>query len=109
MPFGKHRGTKLAELDDDYLGWLSTRDLRDPLRSAVEVEIRRRGGRPPSKPEPAPTGDDAQVERDRKIAIRIVDAGVRCLHVDGEASGVASAELDRIAGRLRSTIKGGGR
>lgn len=105
MPFGKYKGTKLAELDDSYIEWLSTRDLRDPLRSAVELEIKRRGGKPPSKPD-APQGN---AERDRKIAIRIVEAGVRCLRVDGEASGVASHELERIAGRLHRVIQGRGR
>ena len=32
MPFGKHKGTPVKELPGDYLKWLSTIDLRCPLR-----------------------------------------------------------------------------
>jgi len=40
MPFGRHKGTALAELPFDYLRWLvSLDDLREPLRSAVLDEL----------------------------------------------------------------------
>jgi Putative quorum-sensing-regulated virulence factor len=43
IPFGKFKGRPLAELPDDYLGWLfSLGDLREPLRSAVDREWHRR-------------------------------------------------------------------
>jgi len=42
MPFGRHKGTPLEALPPDYVVWLSTLDLRDPLRSAVVVELGRR-------------------------------------------------------------------
>lgn len=35
MPFGKHKGTPLNDLPVDYLKWLSTIELREPLASAV--------------------------------------------------------------------------
>ena len=44
MPFGKYRGTRLRALDDGYLQWLRTIELREPLRTAVEREWRRRVG-----------------------------------------------------------------
>ena len=42
MPFGKHRGCPLPALPGDYLAWLRTLDLREPLSSAVDAEIARR-------------------------------------------------------------------
>lgn len=39
MPFGKHRGTPVAELPIDYVRWLSTIELRSPLREAVQVVL----------------------------------------------------------------------
>jgi Putative quorum-sensing-regulated virulence factor len=38
MPFGQHKGTPVADLPDDYLAWLRTIDLREPLASIVEEE-----------------------------------------------------------------------
>lgn len=43
LPFGKYKGTPVNALPDDYLQWLSTRELRDPLRSVVARELRARG------------------------------------------------------------------
>ena len=41
--FGQHKGSFVADLPDDYLQWLSTlADLREPLKSAVDAEIRHR-------------------------------------------------------------------
>jgi len=48
MPFGRHRGQRLSTLPAAYLEWLlGLDDLREPLRSAIEVEAhRRRAPRP---------------------------------------------------------------
>jgi hypothetical protein len=43
LPFGKYKGTPVSALPDDYLQWLSTRELRDPLRSVVTRELQARG------------------------------------------------------------------
>lgn len=42
MPFGKHRGRRVADLPDQYLAWLRTIELRPPLAEAVADEWRRR-------------------------------------------------------------------
>jgi hypothetical protein len=42
MPFGKYRGRPLTAVDDKYLEWLCSIDLREPLLSAVVAEIDRR-------------------------------------------------------------------
>lgn len=43
MPFGKHKGKLLADLDDDYLTWLHNEaELREPLATKVREEVDRR-------------------------------------------------------------------
>lgn len=42
MPFGKYQGVLLEAAPADYLRWLTTRDLREPLASQVRDELQRR-------------------------------------------------------------------
>ena len=42
IPFGKFKGTFLCDLPDDYLAWLQTIELRDPLRAAIFAEAKER-------------------------------------------------------------------
>jgi Putative quorum-sensing-regulated virulence factor len=42
IPFGKYRGTSVTELPFDYLQWLTSIDLLDPLRAEVKKEYERR-------------------------------------------------------------------
>jgi hypothetical protein len=42
MPFGKFKGVPIAEVPAGYLHWLTTTELRDPLRAAVVAELERR-------------------------------------------------------------------
>src|SRR5207244_2964572 len=39
MPFGKHKGKRFSELDDDYLKWLTDQELRNPLKAEVAKEL----------------------------------------------------------------------
>lgn len=51
MPFGKHKGTLLSEIDSGYLHWLTDKieEWHPPLRAAIEAErARRKGLTPPS-------------------------------------------------------------
>ncbi len=43
LPFGKYKGSPVSALPDDYLQWLSTRILREPLCSVVRRELQTRG------------------------------------------------------------------
>jgi hypothetical protein len=43
LPFGKYKGSPVSTLPDDYLQWLSTRTLREPLCSVVRRELQTRG------------------------------------------------------------------
>ena len=42
MPFGKFSGLPLADVPTNYLSWLLSIDLREPLKSAAWSEYRRR-------------------------------------------------------------------
>lgn len=42
IPFGKFKGTFLCDLPGDYLAWLQTIELRDPLRAAIFTEAKER-------------------------------------------------------------------
>jgi Putative quorum-sensing-regulated virulence factor len=70
MPFGKYRNVDTTDLPEHYLVWLlDWPPLRDPLRSVVEDELRRREGLRARQP----------VKIDVALADQIVRAGVRQL------------------------------
>src|SRR5215510_2390174 len=57
MPFGKHKGTKLTQLDQSYIQWmLKNVELKDPLRAALVAELQRRedGGNVEAPDDPIP-------------------------------------------------------
>jgi hypothetical protein len=55
LPFGKHKGTPLAEVPTGYLNWLIGQGkLSTGIRQGVADELRRRGLEPPPPPPPAP-------------------------------------------------------
>jgi hypothetical protein len=44
MPFGKHKGTNIIDVPDGYIIWIwENMQLREPLKTAVEKELERRG------------------------------------------------------------------
>jgi hypothetical protein len=95
--FGKHAGCEVSELPDGYLRWLSTLDLRDPLRRAVDDEIQTRIQRDATR---RAFGVTPSVERgvDRTTVEEIVGAGLRSLakkyHPDLE--GGSEEDMKRI-------------
>ena len=44
MPFGQHKGSLITQIPDGYLIWMfETMELREPLKSALNAELERRG------------------------------------------------------------------
>jgi len=70
IPFGKFRGTFLCDLPSDYLAWLQTIELRDPLRAAVFAEAKERE-----------FGHNNQINSVPQIAVvdELIGAGLRTL------------------------------
>ena len=78
MPFGRYRGLQLSDVTTDYLAWLLTRALREPLRCAVAHELeRRRHGRGPRQ-EQAHTPPRGRLP-DAGIVEALIRAGLRAL------------------------------
>lgn len=104
LPFGKHRGRLLREIDDlDYLRWLAGRDLREPLLSAVRAEIDRRDFAAVAKDGraiPCP---------DRAVAEAFVTRGQRALEQEHAQSAADLERIAAVAGWLRWQISSKGR
>jgi Putative quorum-sensing-regulated virulence factor len=49
MPFGKYKNRSIDQVPSGYLDWLTTTELRDPLRAAVVAELERRKNAPTSR------------------------------------------------------------
>ena len=93
MPFGKHRGTAVADLPADYLEWLATCEIRNTdLRAAVDAEIRTRK----TQTTAVPVGPDAATVE------RLIAAGVSAL----SAAGVPADRVDAAARSLRGKTAG---
>jgi hypothetical protein len=101
MKFGKYKGRDLADVPDSYLRWLTSIELREPLKTHVEREVRRRRADDEAKHIPAPL---------RTTALEIVARGFRSLsrerHPDVGGSHDAMVQataardaLDRLIGR----------
>jgi hypothetical protein len=69
IPFGKYRGLPISQLPTEYLEWLTSIDVREPLATKVREEYERR------------LYDQSAIES--PITLRLVDeivsAGVRSL------------------------------
>lgn len=102
MPFGKHRGTPLQELPEDYLHWLgSLEDLRDPLTRWIREELEARES-DAFRPPPAPIAP----EKFRAAVAAIISAGYRAeskrSHPDAGGTTAAMQELNAAMTWLRS-------
>lgn len=100
MPFGKYRGWEIADLPDEYLQWLVTIELREPLFMAVVREIDRRAFSSQKKSRssvPAPL-----------MAKEIVKAGYRALamkyHPDHGGDGKKMVELNLAYEKLLQEV-----
>jgi hypothetical protein len=108
MPFGRWRGHRLDALPDGYLEWLRSRRLREPLRSYVEREHRRRFASDPA----AAAGGFLPAEL-RDAAGSIVTAGYHALarqvHPDHGGSNEDMRRVNDAAAALRRLIGAGPR
>jgi hypothetical protein len=75
MPFGKYRGRSLKRLPLNYLQWLRTRNLYEPLCSEVECEWLRR--RETVRPEPCARGGIYIAPENRELFRELISAGYR--------------------------------
>jgi uncharacterized protein (DUF3820 family) len=94
MRFGKFRGSRIEDLPDDYLEWLASIDLREPLKTTVEMELA-------SRQEPS--------GRTMKMAAELVTAGYRVLalkhHPDHGGDTAMMQLVNRAAGWLRGRVR----
>ena len=95
MRFGKYRGTKIEDLPDDYLEWLSSIELREPLKTTVEMELSSRQ---------EPTGPVL------KMAGEVVTSGYRVLalkhHPDHNGGDTTTMQLvNQSVGWLRGRLR----
>lgn len=101
MPFGKYRGVEIADLPDDYLSWLKGLDLREPLRTAVEIEWR-------SRQQPRGTMKALAVPV-RTMAEEMVRVGYRTLahlhHPDHGGNSEAMVRVNLAAEALRDFLR----
>lgn len=104
MPFGKFKGVLLADLPEEYLSWLHSLDLREPLKAAVEAEHRSRYG--------AHTDKQGLTPDVRVMAQEIVTAGYRRLaqihHPDHGGDGQTMTLLNLAAEALRGVLRATG-
>jgi hypothetical protein len=103
MPFGRHKGLSLDELPDDYLDWLCTIELREPLRRALLDEVARRREAGNSMMPALPTCSDL------RLAEQLVDFGFRALakhaHPDVGGSHDAFVHLQNVREWLRLIVR----
>jgi hypothetical protein len=102
MPFGKFKGERLADIPDDYLAWLLTRDLREPLKTAVEYEARRRGQHDERR-------SDHEINVNPKVVEALVAAGLRALarkyHPDAGGNHDDMVAINEAASWLRGQVR----
>jgi putative quorum-sensing-regulated virulence factor len=103
MPFGRYKGVELHALPPNYLDWLRTIELLEPLLGAVLEEVERR--RVADDPEPV----FALACPDPRLAEQLVDVGFRALakqaHPDTGGSHDAFLQLQSVNAWLRSIVR----
>lgn len=118
MPFGKYKGWKIWNLPDEYLEWLISRDIYEPLLSNIrkEWESRQAGyrrdfhGQYRSKQHWEPFGQSrASLQpKEREMVIAVIDAGYRAVskkvHPDLGGSHDDMVALNRAIEQLRTWL-----
>lgn len=99
MPFGKYRGTQLADLPDGYVRWLYEEiELREPLLSQITDLYRARFMRTAKAPQ----------TKLKEMAARIIDTGYRKLareyHPDTGGSTHTMQVLNEAIAWLRERV-----
>jgi hypothetical protein len=102
MPFGKFQGVPVADLPYTYLQWLYDLgdELREPLRTAVHREWRRRFDRDYAEPEE----EDGEADLFREL----IEAGYKALalkfHPDRGGTIEAMTRLNLLMEKLRRRV-----
>ena|SRR5215472_303463 len=112
MPFGRHKGSEVADLPDDYLEWLAgLDDLRQRLREAVEGELERRAAERQARKqaqEPPRTGRNQLP--DISVVEELIDIGyhglVRKHHPDAGGSHERMVAINAAVEWLREKLRG---
>src|SRR5262245_20578095 len=109
MPFGKHVGELITELDSGYLCWVLERADRPPawLKDAIRDELRSRFGSS-SPPPPPDTSSWRKPCPDPKLATKIIATGLRTLahkhHPDRGGDTATMQRLNAAADWLKGTV-----
>jgi len=106
MPFGKWRGHLLADLPGEYIDWLLTIDLREPLRTSVEDEYNQRL----MDFADAPSEIGLRIDPDQVALARdVFDLGYRAaarkLHPDVGGSTEDMRRLNSLAESVRTQLR----
>ena len=114
IPFGKHRGTLISDLPDEYIVWLyENADLYGLLELAVDAEFRDRFG-PAEDDDPPPAQPVVLVEKLhldpvlRSVCAKLIEVGYRQLalknHPDVGGDHRAMQAVNQAVAVLRSAV-----
>jgi hypothetical protein len=109
MPFGRHRGEPVSKLPNEHLHWLlNLADLGDWLRTAVELEWRRRWHAQWRSHTEASAPPFNILAEDRELLAELIHCGYRVLahryHPDVGGDVDAMRRLNLLVERLRRAL-----
>jgi hypothetical protein len=110
MPWGKHLGDPISEIESSYLCWVidNADHLAPDLKTAITAELRSRFGSPPPPPPRSAVSPWRTPCPDPTLASDIVAAGLRTLakkhHPDTGGDTTTMQRLNAAAEWLRRTV-----